>query len=111
MRKTFVFALFVAGGFASGSALAFDMTTAGSSSTAPPSAATNLDAGQRFTDPTDKLLSTPLTGSTTPFAYEQRDAKSIHFGDKNGGLTFQASPSPAPAGASRYWSMETNPWR
>lgn len=107
MRKTFVVGLLVSALLA-GPAMAFDMMPSGSASSAtPPSAGANLDAGQRFTDPTDKLLKAPLGGLET----EQGDRKSFQFGDKNSGLTFQGSTATGPVGAGRYFSMENNPWR
>lgn len=118
MRKTFIVALLLASGVASGSALAFDMTQSGSSSSggsapsaAPPSAGLNLDAGQRFADPTEKLLSAPLAGPQAQFGDARGDRNSLHFGDRNGGVTFQALPSQPAAGPNRYFSMENNPWR
>lgn len=102
MRKMLAVAVLVASGLASGHALAFDMT---------PSGGANLGGGQNFTDPADKLLNAPRADAETKLGDEQGDRKTFHFGDKTGGLTFQASPMPGPTGAGRYFSMETNPWR
>lgn len=85
-------------------ALAFNLQGSGGSSaatTAPP------DVSTQYTAPADKLLAAPpgsLDVQTEP-------GQGLQFGDKNGGLTFQAAPTPGISGPARFWSMETNPWQ
>lgn len=93
--------------YATGTAHAFTLQGGGAS---PQSGSTSLEPGSRYTAPDDKLLSAPLGGLDMQTGTE-RDGRSVHFGDKNGGLTLQGSPAPGPTGANRYFSMEANPWR
>lgn len=92
---------------ASGQALAFSMQGS-SAPSADSSSSSGASAGSNLTDPDEKLLRAPLGGN---FQAQPDGSQSVHFGDKNGGLTLQATPAPVPSGANRYFSMETNPWR